>query len=106
VWATEVVHCTAIRADLDRAHRNSQKVQFLRDKLVKLTYLAEDKGFEQNSDTKENTGENEVLKKRVINPTQGQAETLAELLDIIADADAETLVELVRMAKQVTAESQ
>ena len=67
---------------------------------------AEDKGFEQNSDTKENTGENEVLKKRVINPTQGQAETLAELLDIIADADAETLVELVRMAKQVTAESQ
>ena len=69
-------------------------------------FTAEDKGFEQNSDTKENTGENEVLKKRVINPTQGQAETLAELLDIIADADAETLVELVRMAKQVTAESQ
>jgi hypothetical protein len=69
-------------------------------------FSAEDKGFEQNSDTKENTGENEVLKKRVINPTQGQAETLAELLDIIADADAETLVELVRMAKQITAESQ
>ena len=42
----------------------------------------------------------------MINPTQGQAETLAELLDIIADADAETLLELVHMAKQITAESQ
>ena len=48
-WATEVVHRTAIRTDLDRAHRNSQKVQFLRDKLVKLTYLAEDKGFEPST---------------------------------------------------------
>jgi hypothetical protein len=63
--------------------------------------VAEDKGFEHPSKTSENPV---VFQKRVINPTQGQAETLAELLDIIADA--ETLVELVRMAKEITAKSQ
>jgi ribosomal 50S subunit-associated protein YjgA (DUF615 family) len=41
-----------------------------------------------------------VFQKRVINPTQEHAEAVAELLDIIADADAETLAELLRMAKQ------
>ena len=62
-----------------------------------LVLEAEDKGFEHPSKTSENPV---VFQKRVINPTQEHAETLAELLDIIADADAETLAELLRMAKQ------
>ncbi len=60
-------------------------------------FSAEDKGFEQPSKTAENRV---VFQKRVINPTQEHAETLAELLDIIADSDAETLAELLKVAKQ------
>jgi hypothetical protein len=41
-----------------------------------------------------------VFQKRVINPTQEHAEAVAELLDIIADSDAETLAELLKVAKQ------
>jgi hypothetical protein len=64
---------------------------------VEHGFSAEDKGFEHPSETAENPV---VFQKRVINPTQEHAEAVAELLDIIADADAETLAELLRMAKQ------
>jgi len=40
-----------------------------------------------------------VFKKRVINPTQGTAEAVAELLDIIADLDVETMAEMLEVAK-------
>ena len=42
-------------------------------------FSAEDKGFEQPSKTAENRV---VFQKRVINPTQEHAETLAELLKV------------------------
>jgi ribosomal 50S subunit-associated protein YjgA (DUF615 family) len=54
-------------------------------------------GFEHHPEFLENC---KSFVERVINPTQEHAEAVAELLDIIADADAETLAELLRMAKQ------
>ena len=53
-------------------------------------------GFEHHPEFLENC---KSFVERVINPTQEHAEAVAELLDIIADADAETLAELLRMAR-------
>lgn len=54
-------------------------------------------GFEHHPKFLENC---KILFGRVINPTQEHAEAVAELLDMIADSDAETLAELLRVAKQ------